>query len=156
MNRVYTKKVLLLVVSIGMLVSCSKEEEVVIEDELRPYIEDFIQEAGERGLDLDISDLTAQIEDIQGRSVVGQCSHNSNKPNEIVIDSKFWNSNSLLDREYVIFHELGHCLLLRSHLDEVDGNGNCLSIMQSGTINCNKNYKSSTRSKYLDELFDNK
>ena len=71
----------------------------------------------------------------------------------ILLDSQFWRRASEMEKEFLVFHELGHCYLGRSHLDEVAQNGNCQSMMNSGMGNCRINYNSQTRNEYLDELF---
>jgi len=48
---------------------------------------------------------------------------------------------------------LGHCVLNREHLDDADNQGNCVSIMTSGTGSCHINYTIATRKNLLDELF---
>ena len=53
----------------------------------------------------------------------------------------------------IVFHELGHCVLVRDHLDDADSEGNCLSMMHSGLGDCEFRYNGSTRNVYLDELF---
>ncbi len=57
-------------------------------------------------------------------------------------------------REFVVFHELGHCDLGRDHRDEAFDNGVCVSIMRSGLGDCRDYYHPRTREGYLDELFD--
>jgi len=65
----------------------------------------------------------------------------------------FWETASFAEKEYVVFHELGHCALNRRHLDTKNADGTCLSMMQSGNGSCKMNYNAQNRSKYLDELF---
>jgi len=57
-----------------------------------------------------------------------------------------------MQKERLVFHELGHCVLNRSHLETVGTDGHCLSIMNSAQ-RCSDNYNAQTREKYLDELF---
>ncbi|MEL6124666.1 MAG: hypothetical protein AAFR14_13205, partial [Bacteroidota bacterium] len=56
-------------------------------------------------------------------------------------------------REYIIFHELGHCVLFRDHVDACFANNTWTSIMRSGHGSCFDNYTSRTRPYYIDELF---
>ena len=142
--------------------SCKEEERPKeffnVDERLHGYFETFEKEAAARGMEIDLNEaiLTAQISEIQGQGVAGQCSRPVNSlDNDIVIDESFINSNvSDLLKELVIFHELGHCFLQRDHREDEYPNGNCISIMRSGVDGCRDNYNSSFRSIYIDELFD--
>ncbi|MEL6987291.1 MAG: hypothetical protein AAGK97_05625 [Bacteroidota bacterium] len=157
------------VISLGLvfLFSCQKDNAFIEEEETRtrfenvhealiPYFERYEQEARLRGVvvDLDAKGITGTIEDIEGANIAGQCSYSSHRPNHVTIDVNFWNRYSDRLREFVVFHELGHCDLLRGHREDVFVNlGTCVSIMRSGTGNCIDNYHTQTRELYLDELF---
>jgi hypothetical protein len=136
--------------------SCSNEPEVLIATELQPYIDEFIIEGESRGkiIDLNTTPIEAKFQNIIPQNVAGMCNHNSNKPNVIVIDVGIWEKADELIKEYIMFHELGHCFLNRGHLEGRDADGNCISMMQSGTSGCKVNYTEVTREDYLDELFN--
>ena len=139
------------------MASCQKEAvELRIDDEIAPYLTTFLEEAALRGLDMEpeMTNLEAYFTDIEGAGVVGQCQTFSDGSADLLIEKNYWRSINSMKKEFLIFHELGHCVLGRSHLDTSDENGFCTSIMQSGTDDCNNNYNASTRAAYLDELFD--
>lgn len=146
-----------------LIAACQEEESIVetpvsdIAPELVPYFERFESESLSRDRQVLLSDfvLVGMITEIEGENVVGKCSYSTNTPRTVRIDADFWEGANDLEREYVVFHELGHCLLNRDHLDTQYPNGTCVSIMQSGTGTCKANYSSRTRSLYLDELFQN-
>ena len=73
----------------------------------------------------------------------------------MTIDKTFWNRSSELYKEFVVFHELGHCVLDRNHKEDKDSRGRCLSIMRSGLGDCLDAYSSANRTYYLNELFGN-
>lgn len=154
-------KSLVLAASILIIIlfqSCQKEaSEVVIDSALLPYMEKFRIEAASRGITADYEALgiSAALTRINDENVVGQCIHNTEEPNKIVISRIYWNSIDTVKREFLIFHELGHCILNRSHLDTKDANGNCTSIMHSSEGICKFNFTGTSRIKYLDELFNN-
>jgi len=129
-----------------------------VDERLHGFFETFEKEAAARGLEIDLNEaiLTANIREIEGDGVAGQCSRPINSlDNDIVIDETFLNSNaSNLLKELVIFHELGHCFLQREHREDEYPSGACISIMRSGVDGCRDNYTSSFRSVYIDELFD--
>lgn len=126
-----------------------------VEKDLWQYYEEFEKLAAERGLSIDLNELqvSAEISNIHNPGVAGSCQFGSAINNHITIDQKFWTRSNNLDREFVVFHELGHCVLLREHDEAANINGICLSIMRSGTGNCRDAYNSQNKSYYIDELF---
>lgn len=131
------------------------EAHLNFEQELRVHVENYLIEAEKRGIDVSdrISEVQGVINEINDDNVAGTCTWHSHSPNEIVIDESFWNNASSLYREFVVFHELGHCVQDRGHREDQFTNGNCVSIMASGVGNCKTAYSTSTRDVYLDELF---
>lgn len=158
-KSIFSNSTMLLGLVLFGLASCSNSDEdtvaFFIEAELQVYFDRFEVEAAQRGLiiDLQSAQVSGEISEIADPGVAGQCTSNSDEPNLVTIDKSTWNSLRDLEKEYLVFHELGHCYLNRGHFDEVQANGTCESMMQSGTINCRKNYNSLTRAAYLDELF---
>ncbi|HJW29308.1 MAG TPA: hypothetical protein VJ508_08635, partial [Saprospiraceae bacterium] len=140
-----------------LLGSCQKDEQVdlFIDSSLQEYFNRFAAEGAARNVMVDYtaSRVSGYIRLITTPNVVGQCAHDATKPNTVIIDKIYWDSADDLEREFVVFHELGHCVLNREHLDEADAQGNCISIMTSGNGSCKINYTQATRSAYLDELF---
>lgn len=145
-----------------IIASCVKEqndnliaEELFIDEALAPYFERFKEEGAKRGLDIDLVErrIEGYIANLDGDNVVGQCSYSATSPRRVTIDQSYWNQVTDLQRELVIFHELGHCYLERSHLDD-QTNRACISIMNSGTSGCRLRYTTLTRTEYLDELFE--
>jgi hypothetical protein len=149
-----------LVFFLGMLVlGCQKETTTItsiyIDENLEPYLERFQQEGAARGVTIDFAaaNVSAYLEYIQAANVTGQCYSQDDEPNRLVIDQTFWEQATDIRREFVVFHELGHCYLRRSHLDITLPDGSCASMMHSGLSGCRNAYNSQTRSDYLDELF---
>ena len=136
--------------------SCTKSDERVVDAELAPYFELFALEGEKRNVKVDYDALHVEgmVRTIEGRTVVGQCSHSEDAPNLVIVDPILWRRASEAQREQIIFHELGHCFLQRSHKDDQDANGICRSIMHSSTEVCSINYEQN-RDFYLDELFAN-
>ncbi len=148
--------------------SCSErelfEEEIIpevpvkfplVQEELRPYFERFEVEAAALGLEVDLTEhqIRGRIAEIHEDNVAGQCSYNYRNPHLITIDESFWNRSSDLFKEFIIFHELGHCYLGRGHLEDSFNNGICKSLMRSGTGFCVDYYRRDTRDYYINELF---
>lgn len=139
-----------------LTVSCTEEEEIFVSPELQTYFERFALEAAARGLDFDYQRdrIEGFLLPITEAGVEGKCTFNSVDPDRIAVDLSFWNRASDLEKEFIVFHELGHCFLNRQHLDDAWPDGNCVSIMHSGLGGCRNAYSSQTRSDYLDELFE--
>jgi len=158
--------ILFLFVAILML-SCNEDDSSFITQEafvdvdarLQPFFTSFEEEAAARGLDIDLAAtrISAVISEIEGEGIAGQCRRTiSNLANDIVIDETFFTNPRVpfLIKELIVFHELGHCFLLRGHREDSLPNGACVSIMRSGIEDCLDNYNSNTRSFYIDELFN--
>ncbi len=151
------KKINITLIAICLILgSCSKENETkIIEAELQIYIDLFVSEASDRAIEIDMSEINlgAYIENIEQNGTLGQCISYSDGSKEIVIDERSWERLDDLEKEYVVFHELGHCVLDRSHDNTQDNNGTCQSIMQSGEGQCQSRYNLNNRSQLLEELF---
>lgn len=138
---------------------CSADEEAAVFHEMDPEIEvyfvSFEYEANQRGVDINIEDeqLVGYFTEIE-EDIVGQCAKLTDGSKEVRIDLDYWNKSNELEREFLIFHELGHCILNRSHTDDSDESGTCLSMMNSGLGNCRNLYRNTNRAEMLDELFD--
>ena len=127
-----------------------------VDESLWTYFERFEEEGRQRGIAIDLRSarITGMLEEIERNRVLGQCNYRRGNQNHVTVDEGFWNQTSDLGREFVVFHELGHCFLLRDHLESAFANGACTSIMRSGTGSCRDNYNRFTRDAYLEELFD--
>ena len=144
------------------LAACVKEEddltvqELNVDGQLLPYFERFVEEATARGVvvDFEQTPVEGSIAAISEDRVAGQCQTNEAQGiRRLIIDRQYWINLSELEKEFLIFHELGHCYLERGHLDTRNSNGSCVSMMQSGLGNCRMNYTQSNRDAYIDELF---
>ncbi len=137
-------------------IGCNNDiEGPYIDEDLVPYVDEFIEEAAARGLIIDKDSLDLQIflTNIPNANIQGQCVREPGEINLIQIDKNFFRAIDDLRKEFLVFHELGHCVLNRLHEDDSDTNGNCISIMHSGGASCNDTYSLETRSDFLDELF---
>ena len=149
-------------IGIGMT-ACVKEEVVseqraiVVDSELQPFFTLFEEEGKVRGRDINIAqaNIIGILTDISAEAVVGQCVTNANSDQKTIrIDQTYWSTATAMEREFLIFHELGHCYLGRTHLDTSNSNGKCSSLMNSGIGGCRFSYNSANRTAYLDELFE--
>lgn len=150
------KWALLLILSSAIFSQCNDayvfEEDV--EEEMIDYFKSFAVEGEERGrvIDWDLERIATNLIDIN-EDAVGRCLTYEDGSKVINIDRVFWNNSTDLEKEFLIYHELGHCLLERSHTNVKNQRGVCQSIMNSGENLCTINYNQNTRNRYLDELF---
>ena len=149
--------VIFMVAASLFMTSCEPELEVlvVVDNPVQTYFDRFVDEAAIRGMDVAYatSQVEARIGDIKEQNVIGQCSWNQQHQHSIVLEQDYWRNATDMQREFLVFHELGHCVIGRGHRDESDTNGNCMSIMSSGTGDCRVVYNSSNRDRLLNELF---
>lgn len=156
------KNLCLPILGLCLFFSCQKDTDLVnlsfpgVDPALWPYFQQFEIAANDRGIliDLNQAGISGEISDLPGQSVAGQCQFGHYINNHITIDQNYWNRSSTIDREFVVFHELGHCFLLRGHLEDSFNNGSCVSIMRSGLGTCIDAYSTLNRTYYLDELFN--
>jgi len=151
---------LVALLSVLLLQSCN-DDSATVDGDLEPYFERVAQDAQKRGvvLDNDVEAIDGYINNIVrgGADILGAC----RAPDEgfprrsIFVDRPFWNDATDLEREFVVYHELGHCFLDRPHLDTQDSLGRCTSIMAAGNAGCIglEIYSADRREELLDELF---
>lgn len=143
---------------LGLLAfSCTKEYGYEVDSEVLPFFEAFEAEGAARGIaiDLEAEGIGATIDFIRDNSTVGQCQTSDEGNRRVFIDRAFWEDYDFAEKEFIVYHELGHCFLQREHDNSVNGDNVCSSIMQSGISGCRNQYSATTREAYLDELFSN-
>lgn len=125
-----------------------------VDADLWSYFELFEKEAASRNILIDLvgDEITGVIENISENGVVGTCQY-GHHIHHVTIDRPFWETASAARKEMVVFHELGHCVLLKGHTETYNNEGICLSLMNSGTVDCFVAYNSTNRDYYIDELF---
>jgi len=126
-----------------------------VDARLWSYYDVFQEEGKRRGLDINLktSRISGEIDEIDENNVIGTCQYGGFSTNHITIDDAFWSRSSNLGKEFVVFHELGHCFLNRGHTEDSTSEGLCVSLMRSGNGGCVDAYSARNRAYYLDELF---
>lgn len=147
-----------LLVATALFFSCQhKVDGVIVDEEIEPFYALFAEEAAKRGVVFDnsVEMIEAYIQTIPSTGVLGLCKRNEGNDSnrQTVYDKPYWKTATQLEKEYVVFHELGHCFLGLGHDDDADGLGNCISIMASGLGSCRDNYNNVTRDSLITELF---
>lgn len=168
------RNIFLLILTIALSLSaCKKEDDLFVtqpdketyqetQTTIAPafdvYVQRFIEEGKARGLNIDLEskNITIQFTNInqqESPNVVGMCSYDGRFHNDITIDIAFWGRASGLQKEFILFHELGHCYLYRGHRSDALSNGTCASIMRGAEPGCTDAYNAATRNYYINELF---
>jgi hypothetical protein len=138
----------LILISTFLLVSCQLKKETIKQPSTHfftesneifdSYIEEFEDDCdvydnfGNVTTKINIVDKIPEKKD----TIIGTCYHFSNDYNEILIKKSYWISAGEMRRKQLIYHELGHCELERSHKDtsvELD-RIRPLSIMKSNAF----------------------
>ncbi len=150
---------LIIVFACTALLSCREEVYIYdVQPEFQPYLNDFLNEGQARGKSFDLSErdfiLIFKPSGEPSTSAAGEC--NVVPGDSIIIDQGWWNSFDPSQKEVLIYHELGHCVLGRHHDDSKLRTNECKSLMTAiiGGNNCSMNiYSEIWRTFYLDELF---
>jgi hypothetical protein len=156
-----------------LIVGCSKVKEkgftpvYDVPAEFQPLVSRFIQEAAQRGKTIAVTNLIIKYDSSLNNSSCAACNSLSLDPNVqkiIVVNPNFHCYDNANEQEALFFHELGHCVLGRSHDNRLLPNGDPRSIMVYDNIklyspclypiggSCVDN--SFKRTYYLDELFN--
>jgi len=122
----------------AICVSCGRER---LLPDPRAYETVFHKEARERGWDAYPTTLEVKYEFIEGFSTEARCGFGDNT---VTIDAETWEKASDTHREVLVFHELGHCLLMRNHRNEC-------SLMNKDLVSDSDFI--ANRERLLDELF---
>lgn len=134
--------------------SCEKRKEVIIPSEIEEYVSSFFNDARENGLDIYLEDYDLTIEFSESENAGSTCNSSNNL---IKINSSQWQQlMTETTRKWLVYHELGHCILGRGHDSGIFENGECKSIMNSyiSNSNCVTNFVSDSWQKYyIEELF---
>jgi hypothetical protein len=141
----YTRLFFIILLAVVSACDFDPTIEYRIDPRLTAYVDEFYSEATERGFTLRRERLTVSVSNVNGKFGL------TYDGRDVVIDSDFVElyqaqGGYATEIEVIVFHELGHALLGRGHIDAV-------SIMnEQPCLNC---YAGSNeeRKEYLDELF---
>ncbi|MDH3648458.1 MAG: hypothetical protein OEQ53_02190 [Saprospiraceae bacterium] len=139
-----------------------------VPEDYQEIVDLFVDEAAVRGIELTIDNLIVLEDPDLPFDLCGSCNASdlNIKVQRIVSihPRRCWPNN--LQKEALLFHELGHCILGRSHTSALLPNGDFKSLMVPSNIgvyspcvyqfggaadDCNFTFK---RTYYIDELFD--
>lgn len=133
-----------------------------IDPEFQMFVTNFVAKADENGHSISTKDL-ARINIVFDTGLkpleLANCVTGGTENPKIRVKPEFWVNASLSDREQVLFHEMGHCLLgIHSHDDRTTtfqdfaGLKGPVSIMN--TYHMPAQYYNSNREYYIRQLFN--
>ena len=120
----------------------------VIDPELNEYVNRFVEAASQRGITISLTNLEVKFEDVSN-----SCGEGLVEPRLVKIDPSCWSNLPDIPRELLMFHELGHTILKRTHDHSTLPNGDYKSIMTEDPTTLYNEYTPEKRVYYLDELF---
>lgn len=159
MKQLFKHITLILLIALS---GCKDQTEYRIDPEFEPYVTQFTAEAALFGhnFNFEQTGLIIEFADLKDNKA-GLC--HFEKPIRIEIDESYWKaigeySGGDLQREHLIFHEMGHGILDRDHENGFLPNGDWKSLMCGGDRvdgkSWNINYAGERRTYYIRELFD--
>jgi len=123
-----------------------------IDSNLKELAEKFKKEAVAHKRVVDLSELTMIFGTTYSKDepyTIGTCGQMNGFP-VITIDTRYWDTADQYEKEELVFHELGHCILGRDHC-EIKVDGKSASIMEPDMLG-SVMYKEN-RENLLNELF---
>lgn len=151
---IYRLNIIFYITILILILSCNKDKEYFIDKEFELYVDSFFFDANSRGLNIKKENFDLNVSLIDLKNSDGECHFHDHTIN---IDKLQWQRLNYHNRRWLLYHELGHCVLgIRNHRNEVN-NGQCLSIMRGkeNGLSCFLNlYSSKWWNYYLDELFN--
>ncbi len=118
------------------ITGCRDQEinQFIIDERALPYVDNFFKEATKRAVSVPRENLILEFTDQITKEHCGECikPKNGRKGQRkilIAMNKECWESQPEQNKEALIFHELGHCLLNRGHNDELFPSGAPHSIM---------------------------
>lgn len=119
-----------------------------VDPELKPYLARFKEDAMLQRVTPNYNGLTIKFVSQEGKDV-GVC-YRRDLWNTIEIDPKAWFRFDALDREQLVYHELGHCALNREHCNYSNTWG---PVSMMGSVMMFSYTYSDNHDYYITELF---
>lgn len=105
-----------------------------IPQEFKPYVDKFIADGFIQGVDVTKNTINPKLTvkrgnlDSYGSSIIGLCER-TRTMRRVTIDPDFWDKVSTTQKELLMHHELGHCVLYRPHRSDILQDNTYASIM---------------------------
>jgi hypothetical protein len=102
------------------------------------YVTSFEQTSAQYGSPVQITDLTIQFGQVDAVGETGGrgvCEAAEGMTPVITISQDAWTTSTEAEREELIYHELGHCVLHKAHVGGINQAGIPASLMNPSKIN---------------------
>ena len=155
----YSSSLILLGLFLIGIYSCQKDEVTYdVDPAFEDYVQSFIAEAAVRGKDINFDD-TGLLVEFSDQIVNGASGYCFLGEHHIVIDKTEWNALTENQKEFLMYHELGHCELDRRHKNTQFNDDTWQSMMRGDPLLGNQDripvaYFGFRKEYYLDELFN--
>lgn len=146
---------------LAIFTNCGKDKNKLVERDLEVYVDRFFAEAALRDIEVSDNDLEVVFRDLADEGVcgLGFFRYQGTDLRKVEINPDFfcWGFHDDLARENLVFHELGHAILRRTHINSSLPIGLPAQMMCDGK-SCNvfayyDKYTLGKRAYYLDKLF---
>ncbi len=117
MNRIQAFSLISLVVLTASGCAPKKKHEAFlqIDGPFQDFVHNFEQTSAQEGTPLTVNDLILTFGSTPSMNETGVCEYSEDETPKITINQRIWNTLNDYDKQEVIFHELGHCVLRRIH-----------------------------------------
>lgn len=127
-------KKLILIYSLSLLAGACAKQKLNIDPAFEPQFEAFQSDMRDIGIEATIDDLSIQFGEpenipICGIGAVACCQTDGDTTPQITVKKQYWDNYNSTERELLIFHEMGHCVVGREHRTDVNSQGIPYSIM---------------------------
>ncbi len=155
------KNYLYLFFLLAIFTNCGKDKNKLVDRDLEVYVDRFFEEAAKRNVEVSDDDLEVVFRDLTEEGVCGlgyfRYLGTDLRKVEISPDFFCWEFHDDLARENLVFHELGHAILRRTHVNNILPIGLPAQMMCDGN-SCDvfsyyDKYTLGKRAYYLDKLF---
>ena len=97
--------------------------------EFAGYVEKFESVSIAQGRPVRVEDLKMKFAQMDRPTEQAVCILQTDEQPQINVNKAAWDRMTETERQSVIFHELGHCVLLRKHVNALDSDNDPISLM---------------------------
>ena len=115
------------------LISCGRSPVVQV-GQFAPYVSRFEDTSKSEGKAIQVTDLVVKFGPMDNAAERGICQIDDKNPPTILVNEDAWQYMSEPERESLLFHEMGHCVLHRKHNNEYLPAGIPSSVMNAYTL----------------------
>jgi hypothetical protein len=114
-----TRKIIFFAMAMA-LAGCGKKDVLDVAPEFQEYVTRFEQVSADYGSPVTVSNLSIHFGKMQSRNENGACEIIGDKTPTITINEQVWDVMDDLEREALMFHEMGHCVLNLNHVKDAN------------------------------------